>query len=532
MQADRRIQRIRWFIAVCLAVVFLTPVFKHFQVKWQLSAYRKKLVAAGEKLEIAELTPPVTPASTNAAAAYRLMQAVPAFRNVYPKAMKFVEPGVARVAWREPVLMQTVDYVKPEVDVWPKLRAFQQTNDQAIRELIEILNNNAVQVTWDYAQMDVGRFVYQAPAMKTAPGLAMLAILDLHDGNSQAAYASMRASGAAMHLLSDNPLMVCQAIRFGEQNITLGALWEALQSDRWTIDQWEVIQKQWDSLDYLESTVATLAMDRARSRIMFNSARQSWKNLTGNFVFNGDVTQTVGEIFSDTLHYPRQGISEFCDVYPRYWAWKWIGSYPDEERYLQMTQRLIDLIRSAQRRRSVLKRLAERRSTEKEDDLVLTMVPQVFDVSGNEELTSAGFAFQSLREQTQAQIAVAAIALKRYHIAHDTYPATLGELAPKLIRQVPIDYMDGKDLRYRPKADGTYLLYSVGGDGVDDGGDAVPPAGSIELTGSLQNGGLKEGRDWVWPRAATPEEVKAAEAREAEKAKAPRFPRNRQPRSK
>jgi hypothetical protein len=97
------------------------------------------------------------------------------------------------------------------------------------------------------------------------------------------------------------------------------------------------------------------------------------------------------------------------------------------------------------------------------------------------------------------------------------------------IQQVPIDYMDGKDLRYRLSADGTYCLYSVGSAGVDNWGDAIPPAGTIEFTGSLGRGGLKEGRNWVWPCAATAEEVKDAEAREAAKAKAPKFRANRQP---
>jgi hypothetical protein len=186
---------------------------------------------------------------------------------------------------------------------------------------------------------------------------------------------------------------------------------------------------------------------------------------------------------------------------------------------MQFTQMLIGLIRDARNRQPILTRLAERHAPESIDEGLSAAPPEVFNTSARMESTVGAFVSQSLREQTEAQMAAAAIALKRFHLAHNSYPATLEELAPIFLRHLPIDYMDGKNLRYRLNADGTYVLYSVGSDGIDNGGDAVPPPGIVEFTGSLGHGGLKEGRDWVWPRAATAEEVKGAEAREEAKAK-------------
>ena len=40
--------------------------------------------------------------------------------------------------------------------------------------------------------------------------------------------------------------------------------------------------------------------------------------------------------------------------------------------------------------------------------------------------------------------------------------------------------MDGKPLKYKLKSDGTFILYSVGEDGLDDGGDPNPPK-EVEL---------------------------------------------------
>jgi hypothetical protein len=54
-------------------------------------------------------------------------------------------------------------------------------------------------------------------------------------------------------------------------------------------------------------------------------------------------------------------------------------------------------------------------------------------------------------------------------------------------------------LRYKLQADGSFLLYSVGEDGEDNGGDPTPTTTAV-------NNWLK-GRDFVWPRPATAEEV-------------------------
>lgn len=62
-----------------------------------------------------------------------------------------------------------------------------------------------------------------------------------------------------------------------------------------------------------------------------------------------------------------------------------------------------------------------------------------------------------------------ALALAAYHADHGSYPRDLAKLAPKYIPKVPGDRFSGKPLRYKRKGKG-YLLYSVGINGVDDGG--------------------------------------------------------------
>ena len=71
-------------------------------------------------------------------------------------------------------------------------------------------------------------------------------------------------------------------------------------------------------------------------------------------------------------------------------------------------------------------------------------------------------------EQTHRNLVVAA-ALAPYRADAGRYPATLDDLAPKYLPVVPTDLFSGKPLIYRP-TEGGYLLYSVGVNGVDEGG--------------------------------------------------------------
>ena len=90
------------------------------------------------------------------------------------------------------------------------------------------------------------------------------------------------------------------------------------------------------------------------------------------------------------------------------------------------------------------------------------------------------------------RLLVTAIALQRYHLTHGSYPDSLKTLVPDFIAAVPMDLMDGKPLRYQQKLDGTFLLYSVGEDGEDNGGDPMNSSKS-----------WLKARDAVWPIPAS-----------------------------
>ena len=72
--------------------------------------------------------------------------------------------------------------------------------------------------------------------------------------------------------------------------------------------------------------------------------------------------------------------------------------------------------------------------------------------------------------QTLANEAQIVCALERYRLAHGEYPEKLDALVPQFIEKVPHDIIGGAPLIYRALPDGKFLLYSIGLNETDDGG--------------------------------------------------------------
>jgi hypothetical protein len=109
--------------------------------------------------------------------------------------------------------------------------------------------------------------------------------------------------------------------------------------------------------------------------------------------------------------------------------------------------------------------------------------------------------FNTMKNLTLHQMVIAAVALKRYELRHGQLPQSLAALAPEFLTEEPHDFMDGQPLRYRLNSDGSFILYSVGEDGVDDGGNPLPAVSDK----NQQNQSPWAGRDWVWPRVVDDE---------------------------
>ena len=89
----------------------------------------------------------------------------------------------------------------------------------------------------------------------------------------------------------------------------------------------------------------------------------------------------------------------------------------------------------------------------------------------------------NLRSAASLRLCRVSLAVQRYRLANGKLPEKIDEIAPRFIDAVPLDPFDGKPIRYK-KLDKGYVVYSVGKDGVDNGG--------LEMTAENKKGEYDE----------------------------------------
>lgn len=98
--------------------------------------------------------------------------------------------------------------------------------------------------------------------------------------------------------------------------------------------------------------------------------------------------------------------------------------------------------------------------------------------------------------QDQISMAIIACALDRYWLAEGHFPSRAAGLPPRFLDKLPRDAATGGDFIYRPSSDGRdFTLYSLGRNGIDDGGKVFFKANAPAKIDPARG-------DWVWPRTA------------------------------
>ena len=266
-------------------------------------------------------------------------------------------------------------------------------------------------------------------------------------------------------------------------------------------------------LDFILPTERALEMERAMSEMTIGNMRESraeFSRVTTGFIAGagggpastGDFAERVSDFAKDTWENTKDGSKEA--------AWRIAWSYPDQLRMLKGSQVHIETLRLAQSNGNFSAAIQIQKSRLKELG--------IGNVLHDEE--SSSFSGKGINLQTfftegilyadslinkvmvieaGKQLTVTAIALKRYKLRHGALPTDLIALVPEFLPAVPLDPVNAQPLHYKPNADGTFLLYSVGEDAEDNGGD---PTSTNPKTLWWQRG-----RDWVWPQPASAQEV-------------------------
>jgi hypothetical protein len=468
----------------------------HLRAKARLAAFKRTLVAQGVVLDIAKLIPPA-PAGTNRIAELRSaamgLQESPGL----PTLMRGVAPGRARVSWRQEKLMS-----HQANDCWPDTLQFVADNAAAISNLVLALEDS--DCLWEARNYQAGmaKLPFQHPTMgrKVAHALMVAAAVSLRQGRSEESWQRLRAlTVLAQQQHREEPVLISQLVRWGIQSRSLNATWEALQAQGWEDGQWTQLQAHWLNMVSTNDLILALQMERAWGVQLLEECRQQPVMLADALALNTGAATTPLDMVKEIVEGQQGGFQGFVRRAVSPWAWPYWWSYEDEEYYLKHTRAVADAAVELNTTSFVR---------------VTNSLQQVLSALGEPSemrfLFSHGMIdkeFKPLERIAAVRVAAAmtatAIALKRHHLRHGRHPESLAELIPALLPALPRDWMDGGTLRYRREADGGYLLWSVGADGKDDGGDAAMP--TPPSAGNAHQ--WLKGRDIVWPRPATAEEV-------------------------
>jgi hypothetical protein len=493
----------RWKIVLAgvVAVILLIPVGLHFRAKWRLQAYRDELKRQGEKLEVSEIAPPTDPKGlANGAQLLKANNLIGGrLRELAPATMEIVKPGKARVSWREEELIQSVDpaYV-PEIgpkaaktNIWQLIEPEVLKKEQQLEALRRTMSAGSIQYPVDYANL---KFSALAKVKTASLNLGAATVAYVRRKDTTSATASIVAMTRMLKNWEREPLLISQLVRTACANIASFATWEALQGGGLDDAQLKSVQQGWEGVELLTEAEHSIEMEEALCHHLIESARQNFPS----FQVKTSALDEFNEMFGHLMAEPKAGLRQMVNRYPRYWGWCWVGCYDTERKTLEVDTTLLREFRKIQARQP--NHFFE---TERQPPLDIDFPAYPWDTDGGSFRRAI---LKFVRQQTHTSLTVAAIALERYRLQHGAYPKSLAEMVPAFLQRVPIDYGDGKEVRYRLNTDATFLLYGVGDNGVDDGGNPTTPNGEKTR--------YYNGKDFVWPQAATADEVKAFEEAE------------------
>ncbi len=484
-------------------LVTLLSVVEHIRGSFLLAESKRRLTSQGEKLQVKELTPPFSALSRSNA--LELLHLVNSLTNNpdFPTMMRLVAPGKARVLWRQTELK---DY--RVTNSWEALATQTAEVQNGLTNIDKLLENASFDFGFKY-----GPYHYRetAPHLTKVKRLALwtqaAALNNLRQGNRTLTLHHIVRILAQAESLKEEQLIISQLVRIAIIRIALSATWEALQAPDWTDSDLAQMQTAWEKMQFAEDMALGFDMERTMFLGTIEKMREG----------DPDVNQALFApsecgIGNPDFKAPTAWDKFFAvHVVGTLWRFTWGGQ--SENHFLNYSQTFVSAARKAAKKKSAAE-FAPAVSGFANWFVSAGVYSQVRFLLTKLLLGAWPAAEQkALCVETEKGLVLTAIALKRYAMRYGKPTSQLGVLTPEFLATIPTDYMNGKPLNYRLNSDGAWLLYSVGEDGKDDGGNSEPEGRFSSYRG------IWNGKDAVWPVAASQKEIEEYEQKQIEEEK-------------
>ena len=301
---------------------------------------------------------------------------------------------------------------------------------------------------------------YLANLKRCAQVLQLHAVAELADGQNAKALDDVKLLLYLNNSLRNSPFLISHLVRIAIEAIGLQPIWEGLAEHKWSDEQLVALDAELGKLDFLADYEFAMRGERAFAIASFENQRLTREIISG---------QENGSLVTNSLRFMPSAYF-----------------YQNELAFARMQQQwllpLVDtnsrIVLPAALQRAEISVHAEQKHYSPYKVQALMLFPAI------------GRAVEKIAAiQSSIDLARIACALERYRLAHGQYPETLDALAPQFIGKLPHDIINGQPLHYRRTDDGKFLLYSVGWNETDDGGQVA-----FKKDGSED----REKGDWVW----------------------------------
>jgi hypothetical protein len=478
--------------------------------QWTLKRWKDQMAAKGEKLDVSGLWP--APNAESSTFSNQLAKATETREGKLREFAGSISPILAneRGNYRRgsQEAQPQMAYRKNSTNTWQELDEAINQNEAALASLRELMKNPPPTMSRDVVKEWANNSPPNFVSVRIgAQSLHAAAINDLHKGDLTHALENLLALEAFARLYEDDPGLVNDMIRIAIIGLGVEVSWDALQADGWTQSQLATLQQGCADSDKLlaqmPKTLEGIRVERIYELRLFRShSYKAWI----------EQNQAVFESFGC--------MPPACDTAPTVLWWRqcvfhplWSFAWADQEEldYLNDTQLEVTALRDAVQKRAwsslnqqlITSHKGYRAPAAKWRFYTrLPMVDVLADLTPSTDPQTWAYPYTdftkawytTMKTLTQHEILITAIALKRFELQNGSKPSSLNALIPEFLPALPTDFIDGHPLRYRLNSDGTYALYSVGDNLIDDGGIGILGSGDAGAQKSPWNG-----QDWVWP---------------------------------
>ncbi len=370
-----------------------------------------------------------------------------------------------------------------------------------IAELAQVLQRPQARFPLNYAIENPVemRLPHLEDLKECATVLQLRACAELQHGQDEKALEDVKLILRLAETIRPEPDWYSFLVRLAIIDRAIQPIWEGLAARQWSEADIKELNRNLQSLDLISEGQAQLRADRSQKIAQLEYERKH-RNWTAGWLI-GSICPKTSEYLLDkiTIPPPPEPARKLFEMLARFIPIESAGEllrllppngwYEWNKASLAMfyQERLLDIADPAKHRIDTQKVInitsmfdpwRETLKISPHDVLIYALLPGTPQYSRRTDSSQNGI-----------DLAEIAGGLELFRMAHGNYPKALTELIPNFLPSLPPDVINGEPLHYHPTPAGSFVLYSVGLNGRDDGG--------IVVTNQYEGIDFSAG-DWVW----------------------------------